>query len=196
MRWSSSGSPTMRIISAADARLPCVFSTPLARPQVDEEDADLLSALKSRRRALAEAQGVPAYVVFADRTLIEMAEKRPQSLDQMMGITGVGTKKLESYGAAFLAVITGSTPDPLHPARRKLAGRDAGAVFDRLSAVQLDLARGPDGTGKPLSCTLSTLRHIAEKRPSTLAELEQIAGMGTQKIDRFGVAFLDVLRGE
>ena len=73
-----------------------------------EEDAGLLAALKALRRQLAEDAGVPAYVVFADRTLIEMAERRPQTLDAMMGITGIGAKKLESYGRAFLAVITGS----------------------------------------------------------------------------------------
>ena len=70
----------------------------------------LLSALKAKRRALAEAARVPAYVIFADKTLIEMAERRPQTLDAMAGITGIGVKKLESYGATFLAVITGSAP--------------------------------------------------------------------------------------
>jgi len=162
--------------------------------QVSEEDASLLSALKAKRRALAEAAGMPAYVIFADKTLIEMAEVRPATLDAMMGITGVGAKKLESYGAAFLQIITGAATVPMHPARRALAGRDAGAVYDRLNEVQLELARGEDGIGKHLSCTQSTLRHIAERRPSTLAELADIQGMGDQKIDRFGTAFLDVLR--
>ena len=164
------------------------------KTQVSEEDASLLSALKAKRRALAEAAGVPAYVIFADKTLIEMAEVRPATLDAMMGITGVGTKKLESYGAAFLQIITGATAGPMHPARRALVGRDAGAVYDRLNEVQLELVRGEDGIGKHLSCTQSTLRHIAERRPSTLAELADIQGMGDQKIDRFGTAFLDVLR--
>lgn len=164
------------------------------KTQVSEEDASLLSALKAKRRALAEAAGVPAYVIFADKTLIEMAEVRPANLDEMMGITGVGAKKLESYGAAFLQIITGAATAPMHPARRALAGRDAGAVYDRLNDVQVQLARGTDGIGKHLSCTQSTLRHIAERRPSTLAELADIQGMGDQKIDRFGIAFLDVLR--
>lgn len=164
------------------------------KTQVSEEDASLLSALKAKRRALAEAAGVPAYVIFADKTLIEMAEFRPGSLDAMMGITGVGAKKLESYGLAFLQIITGASATPMHPARRALAGRDAGAVYDRLNDVQLQLARGADGIGKLLSCTQSTLRHIAERRPSTLTELAGIQGMGDQKTERFGAAFLEVLR--
>jgi ATP-dependent DNA helicase RecQ len=164
-----------------------------ARTQVADEDAGLLSLLKAKRRALADAQNVPAYVVFADRTLIEMAEKRPANLDQMAGITGVGAKKLDSYGAAFLEVITGAA-ETLHPARMRLVGKPEGALFDRLAEVQLALSRGDDGTGKYLSCTHSTLRQIAERRPSTLAELQAIQGMGELKVDRFGEAFLSVLR--
>jgi ATP-dependent DNA helicase RecQ len=163
---------------------------------VAEEDVSLLSALKAKRRALAEAAGVPAYVIFPDRTLIEMAEKRPASLDAMMGITGVGAKKLESYGAGFLAVITGATTGTMHPARRSLVGRDAGQVFDKLAEVQVRLARGEDGTGKYLSCTHSTLRQIAERRPSTLSDMDDIQGMGEMKIERFGEAFLEVMRGD
>ena len=163
------------------------------RALVADEDAPLLSALKSKRRALAEAAGVPAYVIFPDRTLIEMAEKRPADLDGMAGITGVGAKKLESYGAAFLEVINGAA-EVLHPQRMRLAGRPAGPVFDRLADVQLALSRGEDGTGKYLSVTHSTLRLIAERRPASLSDLERIQGMGEQKVERFGQAFLDVLR--
>ena len=161
---------------------------------VSEEDAPLLSALKAKRRALAEAARVPAYVIFPDRTLIEMAEKRPASQDDMACISGVGATKLERYGNAFLAVITGEAAEIVHPDRRALAGRDAGEVFDRLMAVQQDLMRGDDGTGKYLSVTHSTLRKIAERRPGSLADMARIAGMGEQKVDRFGVAFLEAIR--
>ncbi|MCU0828086.1 MAG: DNA helicase RecQ [Tabrizicola sp.] len=167
----------------------------VVRTQVADEDLGLLAKLKARRRALAEAQNVPAYVVFPDRTLIEMAEKKPATLDQMAEITGVGARKLESYGAAFLEIITG-TGESLHPARMKLAGRPEGALFDRLAEVQLTLARGEEGTGKYLTCTHSTLRAIAERRPSTLTELAGLQGMTDQKIERFGEAFLAVLRAE
>jgi len=164
------------------------------KAMVAEADAPLLSALKAKRRALAEAGGVPAYVIFPDRTLIEMAERRPTTLDQMMGITGVGAKKLESYGKAFLAVITGEMAQTMHPARRKLAGRDAGQVFDRLAEVQVRLQKGAMGTGKPLSLSSGALRKIAEARPSTLSDLDRVGDLGPQKIERFGEAFLEVLR--
>jgi ATP-dependent DNA helicase RecQ len=95
-----------------------------ARALVSDEDAPLLSALKAKRRALAEAARVPAYVVFTDRTLIEMAEKRPQTLDDMARIGGVGATKLERYGAAFLEVIAGAAPTGA--SRPAQAGRPRG----------------------------------------------------------------------
>ena len=168
---------------------------PVVKTLVSDEDAPLLSALKAKRRALAEAARMPAYMIFPDRTLIEMAETRPATLDQMARVSGVGAKKLESYGAAFLEVITGAGEE-MHPARRKLAGRAAGEVFDRLMAAQAELLRGPEGIDKYLSCTHSTLKKIAESRPATLAELERVQGMGEQKAARFGTAFLDVLSSE
>jgi ATP-dependent DNA helicase RecQ len=199
LRMTDAARPILRGEQSIELRLDTVQKARAeagVKAQVDDEDADLLTALKACRRTLAEAQKVPTYIIFADRTLIEMAQKRPQTPDQMMGISGIGVKKLESYGAAFLAVITGAAPEGQHPARRKLAGRDAAQVFDRLAEVQLELARGADGTGKPLSCTQTTLRQIAERRPSTLGELADIAGMGEAKLDRFGEAFLAVLRGD
>ncbi|MBK4217971.1 DNA helicase RecQ [Paracoccus caeni] len=162
----------------------------VVRTQVAEEDEPLLSALKAKRRALAEAARVPAYVIFPDRTLIEMAEKRPQDLDQMAQVSGVGAKKLESYGRAFLSVIAGDQPD-MHPHRRALAGRPEGALFDRLVEAQNQLLRGADGTGKPLSCSTAQIRRIAETRPSDSAALSR--QLDQARMERFGTAFLDLI---
>ena len=73
-------------------------------------DAALLERLKAKRLALARAAGVPAYVVFPDRTLIEMAAAKPRTQEALAGLHGVGEAKLARYGAAFLAVIA-SGPD-------------------------------------------------------------------------------------
>ena len=65
----------------------------------------LFEALRSKRRELAEAASVPPYVVFHDATLREMAEAKPDSLAALSRITGVGSRKLDAYGDAFLAVL-------------------------------------------------------------------------------------------
>ena len=68
-------------------------------------DLNLLAALKAKRLELARAQKVPPYVVFSDRSLIEMAAARPHRPVDMKAIHGVGDVKIERYSAAFLAVI-------------------------------------------------------------------------------------------
>jgi ATP-dependent DNA helicase RecQ len=164
---------------------------PAAKSLVSEEAAPLLSGLKAKRRALAEAQGVPAYVIFTDRTLIEMAETRPHTLDDLARISGVGAAKLERYGATFLAVVTGEAAAPTHPARRKLAGREAGDLYDRLLAAQARLARGGDGTGKPMSCSAALLARIAALGPDARHQLDRL--LGDRLAARFGDAFAKVL---
>ncbi len=65
----------------------------------------LWEALRARRRELAEQQGVPPYVIFHDASLVEMVARRPRSLAEFGEIPGVGDKKLERYGEAFLEII-------------------------------------------------------------------------------------------
>ena len=70
-----------------------------------EGDNALYLALKSARMQLAKSQNVPPYVIFHDKTLQEMASRKPQELDELATISGVGEKKMERYGSIFLAVI-------------------------------------------------------------------------------------------
>ncbi|MFV0244135.1 MAG: DNA helicase RecQ [Qingshengfaniella sp.] len=158
---------------------------------VAEDDAPLLAALKAERRKLAEAAGVPAYVIFPDRTLIEMATQRPATLDDMAAVNGVGAKKLERYGAIFLAVIRGEAVEMPHPSRRKLAGRGAASLFDRLEQAARDLERGNCGTLKPMSCPPSVIARVAETRPGSPETMARL--LGERRAERFGPAFLDLL---
>ena len=65
----------------------------------------LFAALKARRLELARAERSPAYVIFADRSLVDMANLRPRDLDEMRMVHGVGEAKLTRYGDTFLQVI-------------------------------------------------------------------------------------------
>lgn len=73
--------------------------------EVSDANQALWQALRTLRLELAQSQGVPAYVVFHDATLMEMAERRPRDRQQLAMITGVGDHKLERYGDAFLRVL-------------------------------------------------------------------------------------------
>ncbi|MEO0567891.1 MAG: DNA helicase RecQ [Pseudomonadota bacterium] len=161
------------------------------RMLVSEEDEPLLAALKAKRRELAEVAKAPAYIIFNDRTLIEMAQKRPSNLDDMATVSGVGAKKLEKFGALFLEIIQGES-QRVHPARRKIAGRESGDLYDQLLTAQTALARGETGVEKPLSCSASLLARVATMRPSDLSGLARL--LGEKRTQRFGRAFLDVLQ--
>jgi ATP-dependent DNA helicase RecQ len=70
-----------------------------------EDDQDLFRALRVRRSALAKAEAVPAYVVLPDKSLIDMARRRPANLAEMAEVYGIGDAKLARYGQEFLDVI-------------------------------------------------------------------------------------------
>ncbi len=68
-------------------------------------DRDLVEALRTWRREQASQQGVPPYVVFHDRTLLELVQRRPASLAELGGVSGIGAAKLERYGEALLDLL-------------------------------------------------------------------------------------------
>jgi ATP-dependent DNA helicase RecQ len=79
---------------------------------LSDEGKALFQCLRDLRKSLADEQGVPAYIVFSDKTLRAMAETRPSTPGELLAVSGVGPLKLERYGEAFLEVfITATRPD-------------------------------------------------------------------------------------
>ncbi len=76
-----------------------------AESAIAEADRALFAALRQKRLEIARAQNVPPYVIFHDKTLIELAAARPASRREMAEVPGVGEAKLDRYGPAFLSVI-------------------------------------------------------------------------------------------
>ncbi len=72
---------------------------------LDSADRVLFDALRACRRELADEAGVPAYIVFGDKVLLEMVARRPSSAYELLQVPGVGQAKLERYGDAFLEVL-------------------------------------------------------------------------------------------
>jgi ATP-dependent DNA helicase RecQ len=72
---------------------------------LDVDGQERYVALKAWRAEVARAHNLPAYVIFHDATLAAIAERAPQSLDDLQGITGIGAKKLEAYGQEVLRVM-------------------------------------------------------------------------------------------
>ena len=77
----------------------------IVRQSGPEYNPALFALLRQKRKELADQESLPPYVIFSDKTLVEMAAYYPQSLDSLLKISGVGRVKLRQYGETFLAVI-------------------------------------------------------------------------------------------
>ena len=137
---------------------------PLALPMRSERRArgttktrsnnPLFEKLRALRTTLAKKRGVPAYMIFGDATLTEMAERAPQTEEELLDITGVGPKKLAELGSHFLEVlrgphITDSPEQPAEPVQLSPSGDDLPSwgqtfrAFEKGSAIgEISEARG------------------------------------------------------
>ncbi len=128
----------------------------LAGMPVDEA---LFEALRGLRKRLADEQNVPAYVVFSDATLAEMAARRPATRAELLEVNGVGQAKLERYGDAFLARDRRAGLRRLGPRRARLAsGRRAGGPARRRDAAGGATAGRRRGTSRADSRPCSRAR--------------------------------------
>jgi ATP-dependent DNA helicase RecQ len=96
----------LRRLAAAPARVrKQSASRSAAGAGASEADQALFELLRTERRTIADAEGVPAYVVLPDRTLWELVASKPRSTDELRAVNGIGPVKVEKYGAAFLALL-------------------------------------------------------------------------------------------
>ena len=109
MLTGSSGDVLYRgktVLMAAAAPSALEKKKPGKKSRVGEEpENDLLSALKTLRLRLAQNEGVPAYIIFSNATLSDMAAKAPKNMGEFMDVSGVGKVKASRYGKAFLEEI-------------------------------------------------------------------------------------------
>ncbi|QDD88010.1 DNA helicase RecQ [Pseudomonas oryzihabitans] len=107
---------------------------------VRADERELWEVLRSLRRKLAEEHSVPPYVIFPDATLLEMLRSQPRSLDEMSRVSGVGARKLERYGQAFLDALTdgSAAPPPAVDVRHEVLTLVRAGMTPEQAARQLD----------------------------------------------------------
>ena len=144
------------------AKAPRAKTSRLAAADLAPADAGLFERLRAWRAATAKEQGVPAYVVFHDATLREIAARRPASLAQLGEISGIGENKLAKYGEGVLGTVTGEpgsdpsaaaapsrpparprTDAPARPAASASPARPASASARTRAAARPEPAREP-----------------------------------------------------
>jgi ATP-dependent DNA helicase RecQ len=168
--------PTLGVTAAGRALLKNREQLTLQRPKGFEQDdtppseepvpvnADLLGKLKTLRRTIADQRGVPAYVIFSDASLRQMASHLPQSRESFSRISGVGRVKLEELSGPFLALI--SEYAKVH------------------SLVEIDSShlgrRKQIGNGRPRSTPWRTKELVAKK--FSLSEIAELRDLTTRTI--------------
>jgi ATP-dependent DNA helicase RecQ len=106
--------PLLRGESSVELARPRTRQKKQARPSasavdLSPDDLRLFESLRQLRRRIADEQGVPAYVIFGDATLLEMCRHRPSNESEFLGLNGVGEVKLARHGATFLEAIASDT---------------------------------------------------------------------------------------
>jgi ATP-dependent DNA helicase RecQ len=131
-------------------------------------DDTLWQALRKLRTELAEQQGVPAYVIFHDATLMEMVERQPQTLAQLSDVSGVGERKLDAYGDAFLGVIQQHC--------NKTSGPALNTADETLQLFRLGM--DADSIARQRGLTASTVySHLATAIQNGEASLQDVTGL-------------------
>ena len=176
-----------------------------AAPPPENVDAALLAKLKQVRLEIARAEGVPAFAVFHDRSLQDMAACKPRSLERLADCHGVGASKLDRYGERILAVLkdaAGSRPSvdtaPDDAQRESAAEPVRAGGFDarlirRLKALRLQIAR-EENVPPHAVLHMFSLQEMAASRPQTLDALAECYGVDAEKIRRYGERFLTALK--
>jgi ATP-dependent DNA helicase RecQ len=151
-------------------------------PVIGGGDEPLFQALRELRQKLASESGVPPYVICHDRTLIELAEKRPKSDAQLAGITGLGDRKIARYGAALLAVVSQFKRHPLLDNRLS-------ATVNQTLAMHLE-GKSADDISVTRTLTLSTIYgHFAEAIEAGLLDVSAALPLDAAEIDEIHAAF-------
>lgn len=110
LKLTDAASPLLRGEKQFEMARPRVRNTPeVKRKTIGREEPDydmgLFELLRTMRKDIADRAGVPPFVIFHDRTLVELAAHRPESLDNLMEIHGVGKSKCEKYGSEILETV-------------------------------------------------------------------------------------------
>jgi ATP-dependent DNA helicase RecQ len=142
----------------------------------------LFQALRALRQELATEAGVPPYVICHDRTLIELAEKRPQSIPDLHGITGLGDRKIARYGDAFMDVIAGHKRHPM------LNNRLSGTINATL-AMHLD-GKTADAIATERGIAVATVYgHFAEAIEAGVIEADKVLPLDAADLDAIRASF-------
>ena len=182
-----------------------------------EYDDELFQKLYVKRKEIGDEEGIPAFFVFHESSLKEMASRFPQTEEAFLDISGVGPSKLERYGGAFLQIIRAhcqereeneAEPPAImssESASRRISASSEGAalnsgpaefdeeLFEKLRAKRKEIA-DEENVSAFVVFYSSILKEMASRLPQTEEAFLDISGVGPSKLEKYGDAFLQIIR--
>lgn len=169
---------------------------------------ELYEMLHRLRKSLSQEEGVPPYMIFGDSTLREMSLRYPTTKEQILDINGVGERKYEKYGEAFLDVISkyiikdnikvnfqfsnnSSRISKEEDEKLWLLESDS-ILMEKLLELRKKLAK-QQRTLDYIVCTKNSLKEISARYPTNLEQLGDILGFGPKKIESIGEKIIKVV---
>ncbi len=147
-------------------------------------DETLFDALRTLRRELALQAEVPPYVIFHDSTLREMAARRPQTLDELHEVPGVGERKLQRYGPALLEVLRAFPGEERTPPPAPVATDDATITVEATLAMHRQ-GLSPEEIAARRLLTVNTIHlHLAQAIEDGRLPLRQAIALSEDEIGR------------
>jgi ribonuclease D len=168
--------------------------------KLDPRSLAVLEALLQSRRRIARKKDKPLFRIFGNRSLLDLAEKKPENFKQLEKTAALSPRQMDMHGRKVIAAIVAARKIPVkdlpvYP--RKRAPRIPLRVAERIKALR----RWRDQQVKKLAidpaliCTKSLISEIATQKPDTFAELAKVKGLKNWQRKEFGSDILDVLRG-
>ena len=152
----------------------------------------LFEALRELRKVIAEEEGVPPTAIFEDQTLQDICIKFPRTMEELLNIQGIGVQKQEKYGLRFLNVINQFNAEEIGIQIKKEVSKTS-PIFITLQTLRKELAT-KEGVPPFFIFSDQVLINICAEFPKSLDEFLQVKGIGTQKQQKYGPQFLEVLQ--
>lgn len=161
------------------------------KPEIS--DYKLYDELRLLRSELAKEAHMPPYIIYSDKTLIELTNRRPYNLEMLLNIHGIGTQKAEQYGNQILSVIKKypTINDPIvstviqESINEEQVQNFDKKLYDSLRALRLKLAK-EEKVSAFVIFPNSVLNQLVENKPKNKEELLRIKGFGKIKYEKYG----------
>jgi ATP-dependent DNA helicase RecQ len=168
-----------------------------ANKQELEYNHALFALLRAKRKELADAAGVPPYVIFADRTLVEMAAYAPQSPERLLDISGVGQVKARQYGEPFLEILREycrkhNLPEKTKAAKEPRRSKDGSGQRSEMVAEAYNSGESVAALMERYHVTVDTiLKHLTSyvEDGNTLRRADELLALSSASPDQQTAAF-------